>query len=324
MSLNTAHANGGVLIHAGECILLFSDNVTMEFHGQEQPEFLGTKKGRLYLTTHRMIFNAKDQREKMQSFSFPFITLGEVEVEQPMFGANYIKGKCRAQPNGNWVGECKFKLHFKSGGAIEFGSAMLRAAQLAQRNGPDFDSPPPYQPPSTDWYAAPPPAYQAAPNGYYGWVPPTNAFPEQPAANSVFMTDMPPPYPGLNAAYQGYSNGGPPLQAGAWGQAPQQNPQQNGAPAWANPNYNGQPMSQAGVYPNYGQPAQQAYPQHNLPPYAGYGQGYGAPQTPYPPSPQQTPYPTSQQGPYPPPYGQPQGTPQSKPGYSGLYPNPYQ
>lgn len=111
-------------------ILLFSDNVTMEFHGQEQPEFVGAKKGRLYLTTHRMIFNAKDQREKMQSFSFPFITLREVEVEQPMFGANYIKGKCRAQPNGNWIGECKFKLQFKSGGAIEFGSAMLRAAQL--------------------------------------------------------------------------------------------------------------------------------------------------------------------------------------------------
>ncbi|XP_058792745.1 WW domain-binding protein 2 isoform X2 [Phymastichus coffea] len=182
MSLNTAHTNGGVLIHAGECILLFSDNVTMEFHGQEQPEFLGTKKGRLYLTTHRMIFNAKEQREKMQSFSFPFVTLREVEVEQPVFGANYIKGKCRAQPQGGWVGECKFKLHFKSGGAIEFGQAMLRAAQLAQRNGPDFgqDSPPPYQPPSSNWYAAPPPAYQAAPTGYYGWIPPTNVFPEQP------------------------------------------------------------------------------------------------------------------------------------------------
>lgn len=177
----------------------------MEFHGQEQPEFLGTKRGRLYLTTHRMIFNAKDPKEKMQSFSFPFITLSEVEVEQPMFGANYIKGKCRAQPNGNWIGECKFKLHFKSGGAIEFGQAMLRAAVMgkhfatrfalfvrkntinicvcllpAQRNGPSSDAPPPYQPPTSNWYAAPPPAYQAAPTGYYGWVPPTNAFPDMP------------------------------------------------------------------------------------------------------------------------------------------------
>lgn len=112
---------------------MFSDHVSMEFHGQEQSEFQGTKKGRLYLTTHRMIFNAKDQREKMQSFSFPFVTLSEVEVEQPMFGANYIKGKCRSQPNGNWLGQCKFKLHFKSGGAIEFGTAMLRAAQLGMQ-----------------------------------------------------------------------------------------------------------------------------------------------------------------------------------------------
>lgn len=153
----------------------------MEFHGQEQPEFQGTKKGRLYLTTHRMIFNSKDQREKMLSFSFPFVTLSEVEVEQPLFGANHIKGKCRAQPGGNWLGECKFKLQFKSGGAIEFGQAMLRAAQLAQSNGPDFvDQPPPYQPPTSNWYAAPPPAYQAAAGGYYGWVPPTQAFPDVP------------------------------------------------------------------------------------------------------------------------------------------------
>lgn len=104
----------------------------MEFHGPEQVEFAGTKYGRLYLTTHRMIFNAKDLKERMQSFSFPFITLCDVEIEQPIFGANYIKGKCRAQPNGNWIGECKFKLHFKSGGAIEFGQAMLRAAAMGK------------------------------------------------------------------------------------------------------------------------------------------------------------------------------------------------
>ncbi|XP_043284280.1 WW domain-binding protein 2 isoform X2 [Venturia canescens] len=262
MSLNTAHANGGVLIHAGERILLFCDNVTMEFHGQEQPEFIGTKRGRLYLTTHRMIFNAKDQKEKMQSFSFPFVTLSEVELDQPMFGANYIKGKCRAQPNGNWMGECKFKLHFKSGGAIEFGQAMLRAASMAQRNGPGFDAPPPYQPPTTDWYAAPPPAYQAAPTGYYGWMPPTNVFPEVPPANSVYMTDMPPPYPGINAPYQGYATGGnPQQQAGAWGGGTP--PQQNGVPGWANPNYNGQTMSQADA--KAAEAAQSAYYDPNRP-----------------------------------------------------------
>ncbi|KAF7996578.1 hypothetical protein HCN44_002224 [Aphidius gifuensis] len=241
MSLNTAHANDGVLLHNGECILLFCDNVTMEFHGQEQLDFLGQKKGRIYLTTHRMIFNAKDKKERMQSFSFPFVTLSDTELEQPMFGANYIKGKCCSQPNGNWTGECKYKLHFKSGGAVEFGQAMLRAAAMAQRNGPGYDAPPPYQPPSSNWYAAPPPAYQAAPQGYYGWMPPTHAFPASPPVNSVYMTDSPPPYPGINSAY--VSGGNPqqqPQPGGGWGSAP---PPPSAAQdnSWANPSYNGQP-----------------------------------------------------------------------------------
>ena len=93
MALNTAHANGGVLMHAGECILLFCDNVQMEFAGQDGAEFRGEKKGRLYLTTHRMIFNTKKQDDPMKSFSFPFVALKDVELEQPIFGANYIKGK---------------------------------------------------------------------------------------------------------------------------------------------------------------------------------------------------------------------------------------
>ena len=70
----------------------------------------------------------------MKSFSFPFVALRDVELEQPVFGANYIKGKVLAQPNGGFEGEAKFKLRFKSGGAIDFGTAMLKAAQMASRN----------------------------------------------------------------------------------------------------------------------------------------------------------------------------------------------
>jgi len=219
MALNTAHANGGVLIHAGESILLFCDNVTMEFAGQDGPEFKGSKQGRLYLTTHRMIFNNKKTDDRMVSFSFPFVSLKDVELEQPVFGANYIKGKVRAQPGGNYTGEAKFKLHFKSGGAIDFGQAMLKAAQMAGRHQGGMDAPPPYTPPSSDWYAAPPPAYSANPAGYGGWVPPTHVFPDMPPANSVYMTDAPPPYPGINGT-NGYSTGAS-GGAGGW-TAPQQ------------------------------------------------------------------------------------------------------
>lgn len=197
MSLNTAHADHGVLIHAGECIILFSDNVTVEFYGNETPEFKGAKQGRMYLTTHRMIYNSKNLSDPMRSFSFPFIALQDVTVEQPMFSANYIKGKVRAQPNGNFIGEVKFKLTFKSGGAIEYGQAMLKAAHLASRHMAPDAPPPPYSPPTGPWHAAPPPAYAPPPQGYYGWVPPYSAFPDQPPPNSVFVSNSPPPYPGV-------------------------------------------------------------------------------------------------------------------------------
>lgn len=222
MSINTAHTNNGVLLHAGESILLFCDNVTMHFSGggapgqsssssnAAVPELKGGDSvGRLYLTTHRMIFNNKKSSATLKSFSFPFVALRDVELEQPIFGANYIKGKVIAQPNGNFQGEVKFKLHFKSGGAIDFGTAMLKAAQMASRHFVG-DAPPPYTAPSGPWYAAPPPAYTPNPQGYMGWVPPTNVFPEQPPPNSVYMTDAPPPYPGINGNFGGYVAPPPP------------------------------------------------------------------------------------------------------------------
>merc|ERR1711944_53892 len=194
----------GVLLHAGESILLFCDNVTMYFSGGGDVAALksgGDKSGRLYLTTHRMSFNNKKQ-DLLKSFSFPFVALRDVELEQPIFGANYIKGKVLAQPDGGFQGEVKFELRFKSGGAIDFGTAMLKAAQMASRNYVQ-DCPPPYSPPTGAWYSAPPPAYSSNPHGYGGWVPPTNVFNAQVPQGSVFMTDAPPPYPGING-YTGY------------------------------------------------------------------------------------------------------------------------
>ncbi|XP_068618356.1 postacrosomal sheath WW domain-binding protein [Battus philenor] len=255
MSLNTAHADHGVLIHAGECIILFSDNVTVEFYGNETAEFKGTKNGRMYLTTHRMIFNSKNNSDPMRSFSFPFIALQDVTVEQPMFSANYIKGKVRAQPNGNFIGEVKFKLTFKSGGAIEYGQAMLKAAHLASRHVTPDAPPPPYTPPTGPWYAAPPPAYAPPPQGYYGWVPPYSAFPDQPAPNSVFVSNNPPPYPGVaGATYPvgpgfsgaGSPSGAPPNYPGPAGAAPPGYPGNASAP----PGYPGgfaAPMAPTGV-----------------------------------------------------------------------------
>lgn len=202
--MNTAHIpGGGILIHAGECILLYSDQVGVEFNNTPYIPS-GSKTGTMYLTTHRLVFINKNLQDKLQSFSFPFIALREVEIEQPVFGANFIKGKVKAQPNGNWEGDAKFKLLFKKGGAIEFGQAMLKTVNMVSSNGPIPDTPPPYSAPAGPWYQAPPPAYTPPQTGYYGWVPPTNVFPEAPPASAVFMTDTPPPYPGING-YSAYN-----------------------------------------------------------------------------------------------------------------------
>lgn len=59
-------------------ILLFADHVTLEFHGHDISVMKGTKTGRMYLTTHRMVFNNSKAGDKLESFSFPFVTLSEV------------------------------------------------------------------------------------------------------------------------------------------------------------------------------------------------------------------------------------------------------
>ncbi|KAL3876716.1 hypothetical protein ACJMK2_034518 [Sinanodonta woodiana] len=211
MSINTAHANGGVLIYSGERILLYCDGVEMAFDPSSIPHFKGNKHGTLYLTTHRVIFNNLDKKDMLQSFSLSFGSMREVELEQPVFGANYIKGKMLAELGGNWSGAGRFKMWFKNGGAIEFGQAMLRAGQLASRNRQSFNAPPAYTPPQGPFYQAPPPAYSAPHTEYYAWVP-YQTFPTAPPASSVYMTEAPPPYPGIDPNFTPYPP--PPQQNG--------------------------------------------------------------------------------------------------------------
>lgn len=53
----------------------------MEFSGQDGALFKGSKNGRIYLTTHRVIFNNKNAKDTLQSFSFPFVTLQDVSIQ---------------------------------------------------------------------------------------------------------------------------------------------------------------------------------------------------------------------------------------------------
>jgi len=229
-----------------------------------------------------------------------------VEVEQPVFGANYIRGKVRAQPDGNFTGEAKFKLLFKSGGAIEFAQSALKAAYIAKKYG-NNTAPPPYTPPTGSWYAAPPPAYSANPTGYYGWVPNTQAFPNPPPPNTVYMHDSPPPYPGIvpqGPTPNGYA-GGPPNQG--YGQ-----PDYSQPPAYPGMQYPGQ----GGMYPGLpnGQPNFPGYP-NGQSGYPGAQQNYAGGQPSYPGA--QPSYPGASQ----PAWGNPGFQQSSNDGYRGTVVN---
>ena len=107
--------------------------------------------GKLYLTTHRMIFTNKSMTHNLKSFSIPFYTMSDLSLEQPIFGANYIKGKAMEASSQS---KLTFKLKFTSGGATEYGQALLNAAKavrnLAQSGA--FQPPPAYTNPASQYY----------------------------------------------------------------------------------------------------------------------------------------------------------------------------
>lgn len=198
MSLNTAHAPGGVLIFAGELILLYCDGVEVTFEGADAKKFQGSTKGRIYLTTHRVVFVNKDGKEFLQSFSFPFLSISDLKLEQPFFGANYIQGKVTAEKDGNWTGKCTFKLKFTKGGAIEFGQAMMAAIKTAALMGGGVVAVAvSYTAPAGPYVPLSPDEYMPGRDVNYGFPLPYAVFPDQPPANTVFTTNAPPPYPGV-------------------------------------------------------------------------------------------------------------------------------
>ncbi|VDN20100.1 unnamed protein product [Cylicostephanus goldi] len=63
----------------------------MTFSHSHHPVLKGSKKGSLYLTSHRIIFLNSDHSDPLKSFAMPFQTLRNVELEQPVLTPNYLK-----------------------------------------------------------------------------------------------------------------------------------------------------------------------------------------------------------------------------------------
>lgn len=126
----------------------------------------------------------------------PFVCIGNVDLEQPIFGANYLSGNLKAQPGGNFEGEVVWKLVFNKGGCIDFGKALRQAVSLVQHARP-ANAPPAYMPPAGSYYAAPPIYHEAPQQTINGFQAPTSIFTDRPEQGTLFVFDQPPPYSGI-------------------------------------------------------------------------------------------------------------------------------
>ena len=123
----------------------------------------------------------------------------DLKLDQPVFGANCIKGKVRSEDHASGNSPpFAFKLKFNKGGAIEFGQTMSQAAKQADSlaRQTQWTPPPAYTPSPAEQY------YQASGNVYQpmypvGFALPTQVFNQAPPAGFIYAMDAPPPYPGL-------------------------------------------------------------------------------------------------------------------------------
>jgi len=276
MSINQSHYQGGLLLYQGEQIVHHSKNVTLSFDSASRQcgeIFRGKHKGKVFVTTHRMIFLTDDARDSMLSFAVAFMYIKDLRVEQPIFGANYLTGVAAAHPNGGFQGEVKFELTYSSGGAIDASRALREVNSIFHRQN---QPPPSYGIAAANLYEPPPPSYQAAQatNNNFAetnmYVSPAQApyqgvyqlqptglpkaefipqYPEMPSAPSSAQSTM---YPNVNNGFGGNN------------QVPMQYPPQ---PAYQNNSYGEQmyvPQQQQQQQQNYPMPPSYEQSQHDV------------------------------------------------------------
>ena len=109
----------------------------------------------------------------------------DLDIKQPLFGANYITALVLAEIDGGFEGSASFDLTFKDGGAIDFGKLLFKTVKQCQA-----------QP---RWVPTGPPSYfdvMAGEMGYPGpGYPSTSGGAGPPGYSSA---DAPPPAYGFN------------------------------------------------------------------------------------------------------------------------------
>lgn len=114
----------------GEHFLLCRPGIHCEVKVDGLPKLKGI--GNLVLTTLRIVFVCNKsvplgEGMSFDAFDLPLTTLSEEKFEQPIFGANYLRGKVQPIENGGLPGPASFRLTFREGGCGTFLYFFLRA-----------------------------------------------------------------------------------------------------------------------------------------------------------------------------------------------------
>eukprot|EP00355_Strombidium_rassoulzadegani_P010533 CAMPEP_0168618830 /NCGR_PEP_ID=MMETSP0449_2-20121227/6277_1 /TAXON_ID=1082188 /ORGANISM="Strombidium rassoulzadegani, Strain ras09" /LENGTH=139 /DNA_ID=CAMNT_0008659723 /DNA_START=1 /DNA_END=420 /DNA_ORIENTATION=+ len=105
---------------SGEAFILTRHGLDFEVKIEGLGKLKG--KGMAYLTTSRIVLVKKDYKDNdpFKAFDIPIAYTFNESFEQPIFGANYIKGKCKPLVPGSLPADPQFKIWFMEGGCGRF------------------------------------------------------------------------------------------------------------------------------------------------------------------------------------------------------------
>lgn len=116
----------------------FSITTPAHFPGkQQQPFFLSSPSGRVYLTNRRIIFLPDKSTPQLQSFAAPILSLHDSHVTAPWFGPNVWAALLQPTQGGGIPippgGVVELKFTFKEGGAFDFHTGYERIRERLQQ-----------------------------------------------------------------------------------------------------------------------------------------------------------------------------------------------
>eukprot|EP01134_Creolimax_fragrantissima_P003481 CFRG3481T1 len=134
MSVDTVRMtpDGGLILDDGERVLYSQKSVrlTMKNSGKEFKDIDGIA----YISHQRIVFSASNPG-KFSTINMPRKCIKELDVQQPIFGSNFVSFKLEPEVDGGLEKTVETKMDFKAGGAIEFAKAANVAFRQAAISG---------------------------------------------------------------------------------------------------------------------------------------------------------------------------------------------